>query len=1192
MKRVALVAVFREDGRLLLGKRRDNGKWTMVAGHVEDGEDPAKGALREMLEECGLKPTEFEQLDERAYGGKTFHVYRAKVADGAKPTCENDPDEEVLFWRWVDVSGGVPKDIAENCAGPKDEEENVLFRLYGIKKSERHHEPDLEDLAKAEEPAAESTAAAGTPTFVLVRHGATDFNSGTAQEPTERLRGWLDVPLNEQGRQEGRQAGRHLRGHPIQAIFASDLDRTLETARLVDEESGAGVRIQPAPQLRPWHLGQMHGQPLPKVLPQMIYYLEHEDQTPPGGEPFVNFHRRAIGYLMRLLELARANPQAGAVVAVSHSREARLLKGWVQGGCRADGAIDKSPILSKEEAAKTGHLLVLKFEGGSWLLTDERGIKEHRGEDSPRHNQGAPDRRPLGKAGESWLKAPPEHEEDRYCNGFCDALAVAMNRRHGWPIEVAHWGDPGRNNFNLSHAWAVMPDGRAVDVLGARPREDMLRMHHVGGAKLRRFPDEASYDKFLHEHGEMPYGQDTYESAGRLADRFPGLHKREEDDEVDRLLLHQNPAERRMALKLGGVKPRHLVRALAGDDPEVHELALAHPALDHGTLLALMQMPGREHLQLRALRHPLTDRSHAEALWHAHRHRPLAEKRDVLHAVGQHPALDAGLIEKMVEAGEGHGVVENLKTPEHVLRRLVEDHFLDPRHDQKRALARRALKHPSLPPGLAERAFREGSADVRMAVAQGPHLPESLAQDALQRGLLPAGDGEALLRSFIVQNPKSTKRHLETASRDRNPVVAHAARSRLGLLKFEGSRSAWLGEQLLKATHAPDYAVVVQALDPAGRDLVDHKPDLSAHPPQHGHDVQAYRQHVLESPEPVQRSRNGAKRGSGVTRKLVYQLPATHATHAGVRYMVKPYHERVVRRIQAWGKRPHQGWAEMTNQALYHAAGIGHLHQAVHVSEHRMSPDLPAEPALVVRMDPGYQMVAELAHPRHQVSEETRADARKVALMDFLTNNLDRHHGNLLVKTNAEPVWDRDKRDWVPETVPRGAPIQSSLLAIDHSRSFQYQNVPQYKRAKRRAQPDELHDAFGHYIRDPSSTFGSPLTGVGELAHIGPQWDRMSDPYQSIHDFEPTFEWWEQASPGVRAAFDKRLEQVRDPGVRAHLKRNFDERARWLDQVSHFGVANFGRDWYNSPVRLYRPGELTDDEREERARDLRLELEG
>ena len=42
------------EGRVLLGQRSDTGKWALVCGIVEPGEEPADTAVREIKEETGI----------------------------------------------------------------------------------------------------------------------------------------------------------------------------------------------------------------------------------------------------------------------------------------------------------------------------------------------------------------------------------------------------------------------------------------------------------------------------------------------------------------------------------------------------------------------------------------------------------------------------------------------------------------------------------------------------------------------------------------------------------------------------------------------------------------------------------------------------------------------------------------------------------------------------------------------------------------------------------------------------------------------------------------------------------------------------------------------------------------------------------------------------------------------------------
>jgi 8-oxo-dGTP pyrophosphatase MutT (NUDIX family) len=46
--------VFDDAGRVLLGRRSDNGRWSLITGCLEPGEQPAVGLVREIEEETGV----------------------------------------------------------------------------------------------------------------------------------------------------------------------------------------------------------------------------------------------------------------------------------------------------------------------------------------------------------------------------------------------------------------------------------------------------------------------------------------------------------------------------------------------------------------------------------------------------------------------------------------------------------------------------------------------------------------------------------------------------------------------------------------------------------------------------------------------------------------------------------------------------------------------------------------------------------------------------------------------------------------------------------------------------------------------------------------------------------------------------------------------------------------------------------
>lgn len=128
-RQVATVAIMGRHGRrsiLLMGKRKDNGKHTNPGGHLEKGEHPIEGAVREVFEESGikLKPEDLTHIESRNVtkpGGERLKVHAFKTDFGKKlpkTTTKHDPDDEVHGWGWVDISKGLPANIERSLHVP------------------------------------------------------------------------------------------------------------------------------------------------------------------------------------------------------------------------------------------------------------------------------------------------------------------------------------------------------------------------------------------------------------------------------------------------------------------------------------------------------------------------------------------------------------------------------------------------------------------------------------------------------------------------------------------------------------------------------------------------------------------------------------------------------------------------------------------------------------------------------------------------------------------------------------------------------------------------------------------------------------------------------------------------------------------------------------------------------------------
>jgi ADP-ribose pyrophosphatase YjhB (NUDIX family) len=105
--------VVHEDGRLLLGRRSDNGLWAVVSGILEPGEQPALAAVREVAEETGIdavveglasvssgpEPVRYKNGDRAQYLDLTFLCH----ANGAGDPWVADDESTAVGWFELDA---------------------------------------------------------------------------------------------------------------------------------------------------------------------------------------------------------------------------------------------------------------------------------------------------------------------------------------------------------------------------------------------------------------------------------------------------------------------------------------------------------------------------------------------------------------------------------------------------------------------------------------------------------------------------------------------------------------------------------------------------------------------------------------------------------------------------------------------------------------------------------------------------------------------------------------------------------------------------------------------------------------------------------------------------------------------------------------------------------------------------------
>lgn len=151
------------------------------------------------------------------------------------------------------------------------------------------------------------------PRLLLVRHGETDWNRET------RFQGRIDVPLNDNGREQARKAAQFLKDVPLDFAFSSPMVRPKETAQIILQYH-PNIQLELRDGLREISHGLWEGK-LEAEIEQTYPGELHRWRTVPAavqmpeGENLRQVWERAVDAWQSILESVASQTQTGLVVA-------------------------------------------------------------------------------------------------------------------------------------------------------------------------------------------------------------------------------------------------------------------------------------------------------------------------------------------------------------------------------------------------------------------------------------------------------------------------------------------------------------------------------------------------------------------------------------------------------------------------------------------------------------------------------------------------------------------------------------------------------------------------------------------------------------------------------------------------------------------------------------------------------------
>jgi len=178
-----------------------------------------------------------------------------------------------------------------------------------------------------------------------IRHGQ------TALDDLHRSDGWLDLPLNDDGRKNVvLTLAKYLKKVPIKCIYTSPLKRTKETAEILKSGITSDPKIEESDEIKTWNLGSLAGDPKKPNKKVVKDLLDNPSKKAPDGESYDEFTSRFDSWIKKMETESKNN---GPLLVVLSGSNCRRL-GELMLGDRENLDMDEAGlfVLSPDEDGK------------------------------------------------------------------------------------------------------------------------------------------------------------------------------------------------------------------------------------------------------------------------------------------------------------------------------------------------------------------------------------------------------------------------------------------------------------------------------------------------------------------------------------------------------------------------------------------------------------------------------------------------------------------------------------------------------------------------------------------------------------------------------------------------------------------------------------------------------------------------